>query len=354
MTPSTRKDRPNLQSVTDIFQSVFILVQRRESGPCGVLLISASPSLQQLPGVPEFPFHMVSPGVYKFSWDVSTLKSTALLLRTLGYYVFIYDHTSLRTWSSTLSAVPVQSSTVAADLVGISKALPSCSTYVELFGGRTPLFLSRDPAPVEVINDYSRLVISFFHTLREPLAFSWIYLLSKVLSPSNEFSSCGLWTVLQSSFNSDELISVYAWYCYMRRAFPDSTCDNTYRVPPEDPVRRTLSALHLVDALLPVFHSRLYRMQVEHNTIDKVLQIYDSADTLFWVHPPYDGDGALDLEGTRQLLEFLTSTSGHVAIYDDREAANPHVAHLLEETPTDLSRRWKPTTIGSSQVYVKR
>jgi len=336
-------------SITDVFSSVFLLVRRRDDDTYGVLLITPAYSLQNR----LLPFDVVTPGTYRFSWGRDELKEVVLLLRGLGYYVFLYEYEALQEWSLPISALPSYAgSSVSTNLQAIAQGLPECLTYVEVFGGRAPLLMARDPAPVEVFNDYARAAISFFHTLRDPASFSWFYLISQLVPPSNEFLASHLYSVWEGQSEEDAVIATYAWYCYLRRSLPEREIPPPATELPDSVPGKVVAALRSVDELLPYLHNRLYRVQIEHSTIEKVAQIYDTPDTLFWVDPPFEGTGALDLDGTYILLAYLNNLKGAAAVYQDGAIVNPHVRQLMRvEGPWN---KWTQMRFGTSTVYLKQ
>lgn len=336
---------PKLVSITEVFNSVFLLVRRRDDGTYGVLLITAIPSLQQS----IFPFDRVSPGIFRFCWVKEELKTTILLLRGLGVLVFVYEFGGLKEWSAPLGTL--STSDVDRSLHEIAAALPECRTYVEVFGGRSPLLLARQPAPVEVINDYNRAVISLFRVLRDPEFFCWFYLLSKTLPPSTQFISHSLWQLWQEFAEVEPALASYAWYCYARPSLANIELPSVPDTIPEEAPKRILSALCSVDPRLIQLHNRLFRVQIEHNTIETIFKIYDSDNTLFWLDVPFDGEGALDLEGTYILLSYLDNLEGAVAIYQNGGYPNPHVRQLMCTDGPWL--KWNHMKFRNSTVYLK-
>jgi hypothetical protein len=338
-----------LSSITDVFSSVFLLVRRHADGTYGVLLITAAPSLRNR----ALPFDALAPGLYKFRWERDDLKEVALLLRGLGCYVFLYEYESLQDWSAPIAGLPSYAGRPEdSPLREVAQALPDCQVYVEVFGGRAPLLMAREPAPVEVFNDYARAAITLFHTLRDPSSFSWFYLISQLVPPTNSFLTSHLFAVWEEQNDRDAVLAAYAWYCYMRDAFPAVELAPAQETLPDTTSDKVMAALRSVDPVLPQLHSRLYRVQIEHNTIEKVLQINDAPHTLFWVDPPFEGIGALDLDGTHILLSYLNTLNGTVALYQDGTVLNPHIRSLMRgDAPW---AKWKALRFSHSTVYLKQ
>jgi hypothetical protein len=336
----------NLRSITDVLQAVFLLVRRKDTDAYGVLLITGAEDLQDMRGL----LPTVAPGVYKLRWHSEEVKSAIALLRGLGRSVFIYDYDALRQWSAQVTDIPTYEQTVRADLQAILEHLPAHQNYVELYGGMTsPLFL-KDPSPIEVVNDYARYIISFFHLLRDPLSFSWLFLLSRIMSPATNFDRSAIRATFQDLIEEDAILSAYAWYCYVHGTCREATAHKEYKDTTPGKVLRTLQS---ADAFLPELHSRIMRLQLEHNSIEKVVEINDSPETLFWVHIPHAGPGALDYEQTRQLITYLQEVKGSVVLYNDLLDENLNVTSLM----TDLAKtfpRWNSLPAGNSVVYIKK
>jgi len=337
-----------LASITDVFSSLFVLLKRRDDGTYGALAITAAPSLHG----PALPFDAVEPGVYRFHWTADEAKQVSMALRKLGYITYFFNFerlqeqfTPLRELTPLAGAQPTYP-----HLAEIAEYLPECQIYVEVFGGRTPLLMARTPAPVEVFNDYARAAISFFHVLRDPELFTDFYLLGRVLPPSLQLPAFHLFSAWELLSDSDAALASYAWYCYVRQAFPEVSVPEERQEIPDGTPAKVMAALHSVDYMLPRIHNRLYRVQIEHNIIDAVLKIYDSDKTLFWVDPPHEGAGALDLAGTYDLLSHLDMQEGSVALYDNQ---NPNIRQMMRIKDGPW-KNWEPAQFGPATVYLKQ
>ncbi len=185
--------------------------------------------------------------------------------------------------------------------------LPEHRIFVSLVGG-APVALAKPPAPVEAYNDLGGELYTFFAGLSSNLFEDNQQKVQEAVSSTQDIFtetdcvpdiiswygySCGLLPHLLSSINKGKLFSEKLGAL---KVFSDSPVANAF-------YRR----LSKIDEHLPDMHGRLFRVQIENTSWEKVVDIYDNPDTLFWV----DSDRIAVLKLDDQAIQDrLTSTKG--------------------------------------------
>jgi DNA adenine methylase len=202
--------------------------------------------------------------------------------------------------------------------------LPSATHYCEPFGGSAATLINRVPSPVETYNDIYGDVVNFFRVLREQKE----ELIEAIgLTP---FSRAEFETALtKTSERISDLERARRFYILARQVRTGlaqkassgrwAHCLLTSRAGMAGAVSRWLGAVED----LPLIAQRLLRVQIENDTALRVIERYDSPETLFYCDPPYPhaarGDKASYLhemtDGQHyELARELNQVKGKVAI----------------------------------------
>ncbi|MBL7129232.1 MAG: DNA adenine methylase [Ignavibacteria bacterium] len=204
--------------------------------------------------------------------------------------------------------------------------LPNTNHFCEPFAGSAAVLLNREPSPVETYNDIDSELVNFFRVLRDqkeellyaigmtPFSREEFQLAIKTLDESQNFSN----------FERARLFYVRARQVRTGLAQTASNgrwanCLNTSRAGMAGAVSRWLGSVESLEYIA----SRLLRVQIENDDALKVIQRYDSEETLFYCDPPYihstRGDNnAYSNEMTddnhRELSNLLNNVNGLVAV----------------------------------------
>jgi DNA adenine methylase len=166
--------------------------------------------------------------------------------------------------------------------------LPECHHYCEPFAGSAAVLLNRDPSPVETYNDIDGELVNFFRVLREQKE----GLIEAIgLTP---FSRGELYIAVNTNGERlSELERARRFFVRARQARTGlaqtaslgrwANCMNTSRAGMAGAVSRWLGSVRM----LPEIALRLLRVQIENRAATKVIELYDSPDTLFYCDPPY-------------------------------------------------------------------
>jgi len=350
-------------SITDVLQTVFFLAKKREED-YATIVVSPSKELlhDDVPGVRSF-----EPGMFGIRWTEADIKEAMRLYRDLGYKVAAYPESFIKQWADAFALVKSSDDASRIDpyeLSEISGILPECHTYVEVFGGGAPMLYARAPAAVEVVNDVGNYVIDFLRVLRDPVLFVKFYLLSKLFSADDALDTDHLREFVRASATGDKVLSAYAWYCYVRQVYlyavknsiPNETHalirDSIAANPLDGALPAILDTLYAVDGLLVDIHGRLFRVQYEKNSWNKVLDIYDTENTLFWVDPIDYGPEKIDEDELLLLVESLEELSGMVAFYYHHADCHAGIVNVLERLD-NYHLGWKSTEFDSCTVFTR-
>jgi DNA adenine methylase len=191
--------------------------------------------------------------------------------------------------------------------------LPECHHYCEPFGGSAAVLLNRDPSPVETYNDLDGDVVNFFRVLREQKD---DLLYSIGLTP---FSREEFLAAIQTNGNGKNLSPLERARRFYIRARQVRTglaqtasigrwanCLNTSRAGMSGAVSRWLGSVEGLEYIA----TRLLRVQIENDKAEKVIQRYDSGETLFYCDPPYPHES----RGDSKAYQFELSDEEHVAL----------------------------------------
>lgn len=164
---------------------------------------------------------------------------------------------------------------------------PEHHTYVEPFGGGASLLFAKRPSPVEVYNDLDSGLVQFFRVLRNKEKFEEFHrLVSLTPYAREEYNYCREnWTSQE-----DDVMRAYMWYVVARWARSGDFEGGGVRTVISESDRnmaatcsRWLSAIEM----LPQIHTRIMRVQIEHQDFRTILDRYDTSETLFYCDPPY-------------------------------------------------------------------
>ncbi len=203
--------------------------------------------------------------------------------------------------------------------------LPPARHYCEPFGGSAAILLNKPPSPVETYNDIDGDLVNFFRVLRdqpeefiekllltpfsrEEFALAWEKRGDKSLPPVER---------ARLFFIRAEQVRIGL----AQKATPGrwAWCLHTSRRGMAGSVSRWLSRIES----LWLVAQRLRTVQIEHDDAFRVIERYDSPETLFYVDPPYLHESRTDPnaygfemseEDHRRLAELLHTVKGKVAL----------------------------------------
>ena len=191
--------------------------------------------------------------------------------------------------------------------------VPKHRIYVEVFGGGASLLLSKEPSLVEVYNDLDAGLVNLFRVIRDPDLFAEFHRRVQLIpySRGEFYRYRELWWSGQAP--ADPVENAVAFFVIARQSFGGlfgrswSMSVSASRRGMASTVSRWLSAIDL----LPEVAERFLRVQIECLDWRRLLPIYDTAETFFYLDPPY-------LPSTRKAGQYTheLSESDHEDLVD--------------------------------------
>jgi DNA adenine methylase len=166
-------------------------------------------------------------------------------------------------------------------LAGMIEGTPH-SLYGEVFAGMAGVFFKRETAPkVEVLNDYSRDVATFFRVLQNHYQ-ALMDMLRWQLTSREEFARLN---AMDPSHLTD--LQRAARFIYVQRlSFGGKVKGRTFGVGMDQPARFDVAKL---EPLLAAAHERLSGVTIECLPWSAFLDRWDRPHALFFLDPPYWG-----------------------------------------------------------------
>lgn len=158
--------------------------------------------------------------------------------------------------------------------------------YAEPFGGGASVLLAKPPASVETYNDLDSALYDFFMTLADDAAFERFYRKVAVLPYSRQlYNECRADWRAQTERHE----RVWRWYVVARMSFGGRFGHSLGTVVTASNRGMAATTSNWLSALdmLPRIHDRLQRVQLENAPALRIIERYDTPDTLFYCDPPY-------------------------------------------------------------------
>ena len=188
--------------------------------------------------------------------------------------------------------------------------LPTRKIYVEPFGGSGVVLLNRRVSKCEVFNDAHSGVTAFYKCIRRDLD-ALVERLEHCVHSREEWQEChDTWTD-----TSDPVERAAKWYYSIAYSF-GGLGRNFGR-------NSTGGLSGKIQRALPAFaqiHSRFKDVTIENRDWLDLCREYDSADTVFYLDPPYLGTysgmgyDTMSVEDHKRLIEWALQAKGYVAI----------------------------------------
>lgn len=209
--------------------------------------------------------------------------------------------------------------------------MPPHTTYVEPFGGAMSVMLRKSPAFINVYNDLSDLVVNFFRVLRDQ---------PDALIHAIQLTPYSRTEYLQAQVLTDDPLEqarrFYVW-CWQGRGRGGIVETGGWAFQKSKTRTQTdVNDWCKTDYLYETARFIRDNVYIEHSPAEKVIRLFDTPETLFYVDPPYVHSARGDRWGTsaynhemtdddhRALAEQLQNVKGYVMItgyecelYDD-------------------------------------
>jgi DNA adenine methylase len=239
---------------------------------------------------------------------------------------------------------------LAARVIASIEAQPH-TCYAEPFVGMGGVFFRRRSAPpVEVINDRSRDVATFFRVLqRHYIAF--LDMMRFQLSTRVEFGRL----VATDPATLTDLERAARFYYLQRTCFGGKVDGRSFGVSPTSPPRFDITKLA---SDLEELHCRLAGVMIECLPFEQFIPRYDRPTTLFYLDPPYFGcetdygPGMFSRDDFERLAELLAGIQGAfiLSLNDVDEVHRIFAAFRIEQVQTKYSVAGRST--DASEVLI--
>ncbi|HBB31688.1 MAG TPA: DNA methyltransferase [Cyanobacteria bacterium UBA8803] len=202
--------------------------------------------------------------------------------------------------------------------------LPEASHYCEPFGGSAAALINRKPSPVETYNDIDGEVVHFFRVLRDRHE----ELIRAIgLTPfSREELRIAVEEAVENLSDVERARRFFVRARQVRTGLAQTAsvgrwahCKLTSRAGMAGAVSRWLGSVEGLSEIV----QRLLRVQIENSPAIKVIERFDSEETLFYCDPPYPHDSRGDANAYgyemtdndhRELARVLHKVKGKVAL----------------------------------------
>ena len=238
--------------------------------------------------------------------------------------------------------------------------IPPHRIYVEVFAGSAKLLFAKEPSEREVMNDLNGEITNFFRVAKHrPSELAEMF--------DHELVHAGRFKDLRGDVaNPDELqralrFAYLAWYSYGAKG--EHFAAGSAKDFEGHKLRRSLDR---VRELLDQTAARLRNVMIEQRDFAQVLSRYDSAETWFYLDPPYvhfQANGryeALTTERREELFELLAGLAGGFLMsFDDcdevRELSRRHkfrvrgveVGYTLGSNSESRGRKFREVLISN-------
>ena len=204
----------------------------------------------------------------------------------------------------------------------IINIMPFHKTYVEVFGGAGHVLFSKKRSQMEVYNDIHEGLYALFNVIRDKeKAEKLRELLELTPYSKNEFEYCKDW-----ENEENEVEKARKFFVLCNQSFSGTVHSWKFSVRPKGDMPQTVkSYLSKIHESLPFAIKRLQGVQIDNVSFEKVIERYDSKDTLFYLDPPYVHDTRsesatdtydfeMDNEMHKNLVEVLLNLKGKAIV----------------------------------------
>lgn len=215
---------------------------------------------------------------------------------------------------------------------------PTHGVYVEPFGGAASVLLHKAPTRIEVYNDVDEVILNLFRILRDPVRAQALRTAIE-LTPFSRGEHADCWVRSDDPIEDARRLIVRSFQSIGAKG---SLSRTGWRTRTSKSVWSPCVSWVSWPAAIPAFVDRLKQVIIEALPWQRILDLYDSPETLWYVDPPYPRDTrdpdhrtiyARDLtnDNHAELCHRLRGVRGHVVLsgYD-----NPIYREILGDWPT--------------------
>lgn len=168
--------------------------------------------------------------------------------------------------------------------------------YCEPYAGAASMFFSRDPAPVEVLNDLDDRIINLFRVLQDREQFE--ELKHRILWTPYALAEFGRAMDILKTGSDDPAERAWAFFVAMNQGFSGrapSTIGSWSRAFKSNAgMAGTTNRWIMRQTMMDAWRWRLLRCQIDSRDALEVIRYWDNREAVFYLDPPYHHDTRKD------------------------------------------------------------
>jgi DNA adenine methylase len=243
--------------------------------------------------------------------------------------------------------------------------LPPCKHFVDVFGGSGAVVMNRPPSPIETYNDLDKDVVHFFRVIRDPDKLQELLRQLELTPYSREERTLAHLSLHRpESEELDEIERARRFFVLARQTVRGQVQLHSSPLGiwkfTRDAMSRGMAGTvsswqYGIDGLAAVA-ARFRTIQVENYPATRIIELYDTPDTLFYCDPPYVQDTRETSHRRRDYTNEM-SDSDHrdlaAALHKirGRAAISGFPSQLYDELYGDWNKIMMPRISGASAAY---
>jgi DNA adenine methylase len=243
--------------------------------------------------------------------------------------------------------------------------LPPCKHFVDVFGGSGAVVMNRAPSPIETYNDLDKDVVHFFCVIRDPAKLQELLRQLELTPYSREERTMAHLSLHRSeSEELDEIERARRFFVLARQTTrgqvqmqhsPLGIWKCTRDALSRGMAGTVSSWQYGIDGLAAIA-ARFRTIQVENYPAIRIIELYDTPDTLFYCDPPYVQDTRETSHRRRDYTNEMSDTD-HRALaaalhkIKGRAAISGFPSQLYDELYGDWNKIMMPRISGASAAY---
>jgi DNA adenine methylase len=243
--------------------------------------------------------------------------------------------------------------------------LPPCRHFVDVFGGSGAVVMNRAPSPLETYNDLDKDVVHFFRVIRDPAKLQELLRQLELTPYSREERTIAHLSLHKpESEELDEIERARRFFVLARQTTrgqvqlqtsPLGIWKFTRDVLSRGMAGTVSSWQYGIDGLAAVA-ARFRTIQVENYPAIRIIELYDTPDTLFYCDPPYVQDTRETSHRRRDYTNEMSDNDHRdlaAALHKikGRAAISGFPSQLYDELYGDWNKIMMPRISGASAAY---
>jgi DNA adenine methylase len=209
----------------------------------------------------------------------------------------------------------------------IISLLPPHRLYCEPFAGGAAIFFTKPPSTIEILNDMNTEIVNFYDVLKQD--FDALYAEVQISLHSRKLHRHAQ-IIYANPDMFDRIKRAWAVWVLASTSF-GSSLDDIWAYDTKG--KRSKMLRNKRDGFTKQFSNRLKNTRIECYDAVKVIQDNDSADSLFYIDPPYVGADQGHYTGYKQshfdgLLDMLADIEGKFLL---SSYPNEHLAEFVKQ-----------------------